>query len=261
MKSSITISILVFLIYSPLLLGTHPTDMYITVYLVDTNEPIDWADPNDPYKYPEIMAGTDLTLVISSRIPKIDYGVSLYIGESFWEKGQLFGRGLNETTGRYDDSGLPAAGPNAFIYDRYVPILGEWAYGFDFIVMPPGAAVGDWFIVDFNTYEPGACILDFMDIHREDLVDPAFSLIFPLIPTRDYNMDNIVNFNDFSIMARQWSKDLDPHQSPNHDLDASGQIDFFDLQGFTQFWLARTRGPSSEVPDPNSGGSKIISVF
>jgi hypothetical protein len=228
--------------------------MYITVYLADTNEPIAWEDPNAPYIYPGTMAGTDFSLVISSRIPRSDYGVSLYTGESFWEKGEIFGRGLNESTGRYDGSALPAAGSNTFINDRYVPILGEWAYGFDFIVMSPGADAGDWFVIDFNTYEPGICILDFMDIYREDLYDPAFSLIFPLVPTRDYNTDNIVNLKDLSILSRQWSKDSDPNQAPDHDLDVNGQIDFIDLQGFTQFWLARTRGLSVDVPDPNTGG-------
>lgn len=225
-----------------------PTEMYITPYLADTNEPIALADPNLPYVYPEMMAGTQLTLVISSNIPRERWGgMGIFILESSWEQGQLFGRDYNEITTFYDGSALPAAGPNPLVGDNYVQIRNEWAFGLEFSIFKPGADVGDWFVVDFNSYEPGECVLYFMEQDQEDEREPAFSMNLPLVPTRDFNLDHGVDFGDFIMMAQTWYEvmESEPNRVPG-DFDDSLRVDWRDMQAFCQFWLARTRGQIDE---------------
>ncbi len=144
---------------------------------------------------------------------------------------------------------MPAAGLNPLVGHTYVQILGEWAYGFFFRIMGPGpgADAGDWFVVDFNSYEPGECILYFMELDQENETEPAFLISLPLVPTRDYNQDHGVDFRDFTTVAQMWYEEMaaEPNQVAS-DLDNSLRVDWFDLQAFCRFWLARTRGQVDE---------------
>ena len=120
---------------------------------------------------------------------------------------------------------------------------------------------GQWFVLDYNAIEVGFCqILLHSDIVRlymksKDIPDsktpppteshPVFlyTLTFEHVPTRDFDKNGRINFEDFAVMGQNWkgSYSIDPHTFDVIDLDASGTVDSPDLEAFSKFWLRRTR--------------------
>lgn len=239
----------------------------ISTYLADTNDLIPWVDPNTPYVFPEMMAGTELTLVLESNEPGRWMGGSIFIFESFWDQGQLFARDWDNRPGDYESSITEFAGSRAKIIESVGEKRGESQIGYQF-VGDRNAIAGPWFIIDCNTYSPGDCLvtMDDFDVSRNEA---AFEMLIPLVPSRDYDQDHLVNFKDFAVLANQWQKAphvnlydpntwpqnrfFDPNNpSPLVDLNRNDLVDTPDLGMFSHFWLQRTSGNTGESTDPNS---------
>lgn len=224
------ISALTFLIHSAAF-----GEVYTTVYLADGNTPLEFADPNIPFVYREIMVGTKLTIVVSSDTDGY-WGGDLAITGQDRDYGFLSARDYNETTHDWAGSRLPAAGDRARIWAWEEPGV----QGFSF-QGHKRAVAGDWFIIDYTAMSIGACSAGFYD-RNVSWVEPAYRLTFFHVPTRDFNNDTAVNFRDFALFTSCWQ--LADYTYPNlcakTDLDIDGDVDSNDLALFTDYWLERT---------------------
>ncbi|MCG8683270.1 MAG: dockerin type I domain-containing protein [Desulfobacterales bacterium] len=90
------------------------------------------------------------------------------------------------------------------------------------------------------------------DVHK---IEPSFEMLFPLVPTRDFDEDHKVSLTDFAILANHWQTIITEPNDPQKQLDFNSNniIDSNDLAYFSQFWLAKTRGliNDSNEMDPN----------
>ncbi|MFC1761326.1 hypothetical protein ACFL6U_04530 [Planctomycetota bacterium] len=228
-------------------------EMSISVQLADSNTLIPWVDANVPYVYQDLMAGTEMTLIIEANQAGPWPGGLIYITPAFWEQGQLFGRDYNNETDDYEGSHTPAAGSRAQVRNNYLDFSGNEVIGFRLRGDSAPPAAGPHFIFDFNTYAPGECVIDFVDI-TVSFVEPAFSMVFPLVPTRNFDFDHGVSFCDFAIQAQDWRSAVDhdpndPNIATAHDINQDGFINTSDFRLFADYWLARSRGQA----DPNQG--------
>jgi hypothetical protein len=109
---------------------------------------------------------------------------------------------------------------------------------------------GDWFVVDYYAQQAGFCVVEFYDSSTG--VDTLIqTLSFTHVPSRDFNRDSIVDFQDFARFAAQWrSAASDPSSGPTADLDldADGRVDLADLASFCRYWLEQIDSPI--VPEP-----------
>jgi hypothetical protein len=80
---------------------------------------------------------------------------------------------------------------------------------------------------------------------------PIQTLSFTHVPSRDFNGDTIVNFQDLALLASHWGSKADPN-SPDaaFDLNADRRIDLGDLALFSEYWLERT-DCSKAATNPN----------
>ena len=100
------------LIFFILLLVTAPAahaEVFTRVCLADGNTPLGLADPCIPFVYRPIMAGTHLTIIVSSDISEDYWGGGLYISDPYRDYGVLT-----------EGSSLEAAGPGAFVWDMRI---------------------------------------------------------------------------------------------------------------------------------------------
>ena len=87
-----------------------------------------------------------------------------------------------------------------------------------------------------------------------DFNTPMEILSFTHVPSRDYNGDTIVNFEDFALLASLWHEPADPqvHPATSVDLNGDAHIDPLDVALFSEFWLQRTdcNEPETEPAPP-----------
>jgi len=237
---------LLFLV-SPLILGMASLaigEVSTRVRLAKTKTPIEPNEVNLPIiKYPDIMVGTKLSIIVSSDVNEYwgdgfgNDGGSLAFEEEYWDYGVLLARDCNESTPDYEGSHFPAAGNEAIVWD--------WEElgidGFDLYTGSTGIESGDWFIIDYNATSVGICKVGFYD-HTISWYDPNYYLMFSHVRTRDFNNDTKVNFVDYAILASHWQvTDCDePNWCEGADLDTDGQVDANDLTLFCKFWLEKT---------------------
>jgi hypothetical protein len=151
----------------------------------DGNTLLELADPGVPFVYRPIMAGTHLTIIVSSDTS--DYvDDSLYILDANQDYGRLYGRGpYNEDTGDWEGSHLPAAGEMAAVmyFQGNLEVDGQEydARGFEFFSDPDAAIPGDWFIVDYNAISAGPCAVAFYD-SSIDWLRPQYQIYFTFYP-------------------------------------------------------------------------------
>jgi hypothetical protein len=232
--------------------------VWTTVYRCDETTPLEAVDPNHPTIYRDIMVGTRLVIVVSSDAPGI-YGDhqlwsgGLVISLDDWQRGTLSGRRYDQKRRNYDGSLLAAAGPagaGTVVYREYFqPDTGN---GFDLGVSQFSFA-GDWFVFDYHAEQTGFCDVGLYDYHASFDV-PLETLSFTHVPSRDFNGDTIVNFQDFALLASRCRAGVMP--DPNgldapFDLDSDGRIDPGDIASFSEYWLERTDCPQP-IPDPNA---------
>jgi len=205
-----------------------------TVYRADGNTPLEPIEVNRPIiKYPDIMVGTKLMIIVSSDVNDNYWPCDLGISGEDRDYGILSARDFNESTGYYDGSLLEAAGDEAFVYfwhDDYLEIDG-------FSFTGEGDA-GDWFIIDYNAIAIGNSKVGFYEWFS---FDPAYELSFSHVRTRDFNKDTKVDFADFAALALYWQETNcgDTDDCEGTDIDIDGKVDVNDLILFTDFWLDR----------------------
>jgi hypothetical protein len=237
------------------LTSTLHATISISTYLADSNELIAWVDPNVPYVYPEMMAGTELTLVLESDRSGLWKGGLIAIAESYWNQGQLFARDFNEVLNNYEGSVTDLAGTRAKVSHYWGPTEGIEGEALGFSLRGDFKAVaGPWFIIDCNTYASGDCLVTMFDTDVSQS-EVAFNMLFPLVPSRDYDKDHVVTFADFALFANQWREPppTDPNQPTSPmDLDSDGVVGASDMTQFSHYWLARTRGLTESGSDPNN---------
>jgi len=210
--------------------------VWITVYRCDETTPLNAVDPNHLTVYRDIMVGTRLAIVVSADAGT-DWWGSLVLSWDDWNNGTLSGRGYNEEEFNFDGSCLPAAGIEPMVADTddangVTLQFGSGRY----------AVAGPWFIVDYRAERVGPCSIGFYDGDYSWDV-PREILSFHHVPSRDFNSDTVVNFDDFALLASRWrsAADPDPNSSDTaFDLDADGRIDARDLAAFNEYWLERT---------------------
>jgi hypothetical protein len=223
------------------------------VYLRDSNELLIPVDANETLQYVDygqIMVGTELTIIVDSNAAESWIG-KLLIADDDMNNATLFARGpYNEYFGGYAESILPAAGSpyfaGVYITDPYWPEEGKHVQGFEFYTdYPPGVNSGDWFIIDYNSLQIGDCNVAFYWCDPPSTPDYGLihELWFSHVPTRDFNVDGQVDFEDFSILASYWfdSNCTEPNSCQGANLDNYGLVDINDLALFADYWLEKTK--------------------
>ncbi|MEE9370709.1 MAG: dockerin type I domain-containing protein [Sedimentisphaerales bacterium] len=196
-------------------------------------------EPDDPYisfKYPDIMVGTELTIIVSSDTGGYWSGSLAITGEDV-NYGVLSCRDFNEFTDECEGSRLPPAGTGARVHPwEELGVQGFDLYGHS------SAVPGDWFIIDYNALEIGDCNVGFYD-HSISGDVPIYHLEFSHVRTRDFNGDTKVDFIDFAVLASYWGETdcIDPNWCEGADLDINGSVDSNDLALFVDYWLEKTR--------------------
>ena len=242
------LGLMILLVLAPVTLA----GMWTTVYRCDEETPLAAADPNHPTLYRDIMVGTRLVLVVSSDTAGHRLGDLLFAWDDEPDAA-LTGRGFIATLPgstakipNYKDSCLPAAGrsPRAFDYQN------PTGFGLEFYSHST-AVPGDWFIFDYHARQVGTCDIGLYDVFSSRFV-PIETLSFTHVPSRDFNGDARVDFQDLALLAARWdsSGSLDPNDpSAAFDLDGDATIAFSDLALFSEYWLERT---DCRLPgDPN----------
>lgn len=208
------------------------------VCLADGNTPFPPLDPNDPCVYPDVMVGTELTIIVSSDTGEYWSG-ALAIADANRDYGVLSARDYNEYTLDWEGSRFPAAGVEASVLDwEEDPGID----GFTLYTGFTGVEANDWFIIDYNALEIGDCNVGFYD-HNVNWFEPIYYLTFSHVRSRDFNGDTKVDFTDFVVLASYWQEAVcyDPNWCEGADLDIDGSVDIYDLALFVDYWLEKTR--------------------
>ncbi|MFA5553729.1 MAG: hypothetical protein WCZ89_02150 [Phycisphaerae bacterium] len=221
------------------------------VYLRDSNEffvPIDVNSALQYIDYGQIMAGTQLSIIVDSNVAE-HWSGRLLLEDDNMNQGQLYGRGPYDEYGiGYSGSILEAAGFLAAVFsaDSYWEDEDKYVQGLDFYNSPTQyVSVGEWFIADYNAIEIGDVNLAFY--WQQDYPPFDYGLIYQIkfehVPTRDFDSNYRVDFADFSILAGYWEQGgcAEPNWCEGADLDKSGEVYIDDLALFAEFWLEKTR--------------------
>ncbi len=235
--------------------------VWVTPYRCDEMTPLAAVDPNQPTVYRDIMVGTRLVLIVHS-----DAGIywlgRLLLSADAAQYATLSGRGYTATLPgkavsypNYRGSGLASAGGGA----RVRAVANALGTGFELTTTIAGASTGtpptvagDWFVIDYRAQQVGVCDVALYDLDVDFYV-PIQTLSFTQVPSRDFNSDAVVNFQDFTRLASSWNSATPPDpNSPEtaFDLDGNARVDFRDIALFSEYWLERTdcSGPAG---DPN----------
>ncbi len=221
------------------------------VFLRDSNEPLVPVEVNIALKYVDygqIMVGTELAIVIDSNVAE-SWSGRLLLEEDYRNYGVLYARGEFDP---YFESCLEAAGADAWVTTAfdYWEEEEKWVQGFDLYTDTDllEVSIGDWFIIDYNAVEVGDTNIALY--WQEWLDEPPFydyglihHIQFSQVPTRDFDGDGRVDFNDFSIFATYWydSNCDEPNLCQGANLDNYGIVDLNDLMLFTEYWLVKTK--------------------
>jgi hypothetical protein len=223
-------------------------EVWTTVYRCDETTPLAPADPNQPGVYRDIMVGTRLAIFINSDTDGIFWWGHLLLSWDDWLYGALSGRGYDEQHLNYNWSCLEAAGAGSYVADYNDPV----GVGFQFTTGRK-AVPGPWFVLDYRARQAGLCNVALYD-GELGFGLPLETLSFRHVPSRDFDADGIVNFEDFALWARRWRSVAGPE--PNgadaaFDLNSDARIDIMDLASFSEYWLERADCNEPQT-DPNS---------
>jgi len=244
-----------------LLAPTTRARVWVTVYRCDETTPLEVIDSNQPTVYRDIMVGTRLVFVVSSDTNEPWQGALLLS----WEDagyGTLSGRGYvpvkpgtGVPTDNYLDSCLEAAGTRARVWD----FNDSRGIGLQlrtdrtpYITGGHPVTPGEWFILDFRAEKVGTLDIGLYNLVASYVV-PVATFSVTHVPSRDFNRDSVVDWNDFARLAVHWHRT--PSADPNEpaavfDLNADGRVDAGDLMLFSEYWLERTDCAIPAV-DPN----------
>ncbi len=220
-----------------------------TVYLPDGNTPLEWADPNVPYVYRDIMVGTKLTIIVSSDTDE-SWSGGLQVTGPDVGYGVLSARDYDDVTRYWEGSVLEAAGDGAEVRvheDSFNVSIGMFN--------GQNPVPGDWFIVDYNATTLGLRTIGLYERRWEadgtsgpfnppvPIVVEISELVFSHVPSRDFNGDTKVDFTDFAIISafRGMTDCAGPNWCEGTDLDADGDVDVDDFMLFFDYWLEITQ--------------------
>ncbi len=232
--------------------------VWTTVYRCDETTPPALVDPNLPGVYQDIMVGTRLVIVISSDTGGYWAG-QLRLSRDDATHATLSGRGPIVVAGpepEYVDSCLAAAGSHPSVRDygsaMGVSLVFSTTHDLGIPEVRP-AVPGDWFIFDYRAERVGFCEVGLYDLSAS-LDVPIQILSFTHVPSRDFDGDTIVNFEDLALLAGHWRAAI--YDDPNSpaavfDLNSDRRVDADDLSLFSEYWLERT-DCNDTVVDPNS---------
>jgi len=252
----------IFLALAGLLTSTALAAVSVQVYRADERTPLEWADPNIPDVYQDIMVGTRLTLFVVSDANATTWSGGLQQSWDDWSKGPLAGRGYREITRNYDGSILPASGQETYIYKS------PSSDGMCLSLSVDTALAGEWIVLEYHAQTLGTSNIGVYGIEPGEL-PPGYhpilgdpppgrsvwiqGLSFNHVPTRDYDGDSVVNFADFALWANQWQETIvpDPNMATPGDLNADDAVNTADLALFCDFWLERAGAPEPAC-EPNT---------
>jgi len=208
------------------------------VWFADGNAPFLPVDSNLAIiEYPDIMVGTELTIIVDSNMAE-QWDGGLYIIDPYRERGVLSGRNYSYTTWDWAGSRLEAAGTGARVYDWQ----NDLQSGFD-LCGHRTAVAGDWFVIDYTATHLGRCMVGFYDYSGPGGVNtPEYYLSFCHVRTRNFNDDAIVDFADFAVLASYWRQTScgDPDWCEGVDINTDRNVDLSDIKLFAGYWLEKT---------------------
>jgi hypothetical protein len=217
------------------------------LYRYDGVTPLAPVDANDPAVYGDIMVGTHLVLAVSSDAV-VNWSGALWLSWDDANELTLTGRGYDPKSWNYAGSCLAAAGKKAMVQSSE----DTSGWGFWYNNDRKTAVPGDWFAFDYQATQVGSVAIEVRDLDPNSGT-PVETLSFTHVPSRDFNGDHIVNFEDFASLAGLWRAPVIADAGRGaaaFDLDANGRIDAGDLARFTERWLERT-GWGAPAADPN----------
>jgi hypothetical protein len=209
------------------------------------------ADGVTDFDYRDIMVGTKLTIITRSD-SNVPWDCGIFVDLDYYLVGELTARGPyiepNDSHPYADWSGshFPAAGDVADVIDCQDSIHG---FGF-FCYCGTDPEPNDWYILDYSALDVGDCNLTIYDKQStEPNFEPNSVISFHHVPTRDFyqptvpdpNVDPIVNFADYAVLADWWQQNCgSPGGCDGADLDDSNDVDIEDLRLFCDYWLEKT---------------------
>ena len=259
----------VFPVLAGLLASTALATVTVQVYRADEQTPLEWADPNVPDVYQDIMVGTRLICFVVSDVNEAMWSGRMHSSWDDWSLGTLAARDYNEISCNYDGSILPASGQETYIYESPSSDGMCLSLGVD------TALAGEWIVLDYHAKALGTCHIGLYGLVPGDLppgYDPRLDdpppasagwiqgLSFNHVSTRDFDGDSVVNFTDFALWASQWHGTIaadpnmampDPNMAIPGDLNADDAVDVSSLALFCKFWLERTDVPERDC-EPNT---------
>jgi len=187
-------------------------------------------------KYPRIMVGTKLTIIVNSDANGF-WPCDVAIRGDDRNYGVLSARDFNKSTRHYDGSIFKAAIGKGGYVSLWIDVLTE-TEGFSY-TGDPCAVSGDWFIIDYKAINIGKCNVG---LYEWFSIDPIYDVCFSHVRSRDLNKDTEVNFTDFVEFASYWqvADCNDPNWCEGSDLDLDGDVDISDLMLFAEYWLETT---------------------
>lgn len=203
------------------------------------------SDSLTPFDGRNIMVGTSLKLVVASDANDFWCG-GLFLNGNSRNLAVLSGTGNDLNSSDYLGSHGPNAGLEAWV-TRWEDSVIE---GFD-LFSDINCVPGSWFVIDYTALAPGDPNVGFYE-YSVSWDDPNSFVMFHQVPTADFNIDGIVNFLDYSLLASCWQEDdcTDPDGCQKADLDTDGVVDIKDLLIFSEYWLWGAPEPN-ELHEPN----------
>lgn len=213
-------------------------------------------DEHTAFDFRKIMVGQKLSFIVNVD-PNELWSGGFFIEGNDRTVGRLEARDSDPNTRDFELSHYAAAGDYADVWDWKDSL--RW--GFDLYSSDSNSVSGDWFIIDYIAEKPGHCWVQFYD-YNTSWTEPKITFEFEHAPSCDFNQDGIVNFNDFSQIAKYWLADdcIDVNDCIAVDLDFDSIVDHNDLAIFSEFWLWDGSVPEPEpnipplpapTPDPN----------
>jgi hypothetical protein len=224
--------------------------VWTSVYRCDEVTPLAFVAPidaNHPTVYRDIMVGTHLVIVVSSDTVEAWSG-GLRMSWDDANGATLSARGFDPESWNYEGSCLEAAGRDAIVFD----FVDDNGCGFSYNNDPGTAIPGAWFAFDYHATQVGFVVIEVNDLDPNSGT-PVGVLSFTHVPSRDFNGDYVVNFEDFALLAKTWRLPAAPdanNPEARFDLDGDSRVGIGDLALFAQYWLERT-DCNEPATDPN----------
>ena len=193
------------------------------------------ADGTTPFSDRLIMVGTKLVITVESDQAEYWSG-GLFVADQNRGLGLLTARGYDPNTDDWAGSHTEAAGPAALCSDYRDSSL----WGFD-LYSDSNSVAGEWFILDYEAIGPGDPNVGFYD-YSQSWMDPNAYLTFSQAPSRDFNKNGRVDYEDYSLLHGHWLRTdcndpNDPNTCEGTDINSDGLVDLNDLTMFSTFWL------------------------